>query len=190
MRHGMHLVGSQRVVLRLWERRLRKRSTKVGAVSCLDGEDAPSSRQVRFVGHLSGRAEVGGGADSLEDAGGGDELGDAGDAEGVGALLDGREAGCLQRRGEELDVGRLVRADGLHVLVEGGVEAGAGELRLREVGQAFAVELVLQMFQGEGIAEYIDCDRSGSILHSSHYAWTYHHSCPTPPVFCQIAMSD
>lgn len=54
---------------------------------------------------------------------------------------------------QELDVNLLVLGDGLQVVVEGGVEAGGGELLLGVVGQTLAVELVLKVLQGEGIVE-------------------------------------
>jgi len=50
-------------------------------------------------------------------------------------------------------VGLLVLGDGLQVVVEGGVEAGGGELLLGVVGQTLAVELVLEVLQGECIVE-------------------------------------
>ena len=102
----------------------------------------PAAVRYAFVGHLSGRAEVGGGADSLEDAGGRDELGDAGDSEGVGTLLSRRDVRCLQCSGEKLHMRRLVRADRVHVLVERRVEASVCKVLLRVVGETFSVELV------------------------------------------------
>ena len=48
---------------------------------------------------------------------------------------------------------RLVLGDGLQVAVEGGVEAGSGELGLGVVGQTFAVELVLEVLQGESVVQ-------------------------------------
>lgn len=50
-------------------------------------------------------------------------------------------------------MGRLVLGDHLQVVVEGRVEAGGCELRLGVVGQTVAVELVLEVLQGEGIVE-------------------------------------
>jgi len=63
----------------------------------------------------------------------------------------------LQRGGEELDVVRFLGGDGLDVVVEGGFEAGSGELSLREVGQALAVEGVLEVLEGEGVVDDVDC---------------------------------
>jgi len=134
VRERVHLIRCQRVVVRLRERALGQGGAEVGAMPRFDGEDAAGGRQVGFSGDLRGGAEVGGGAHAFQDAGCGYELGNACDAEGVGALFGWGRAYCVQRGGEEGDVPGFVRADGLHVLVEGAVVAGGGEGGLGEVG--------------------------------------------------------
>lgn len=47
----------------------------------------------------------------------------------------------------------LVAGDLLQVAVEGRVKAGRRELFLGEVGQTLAVELVLEVLQGQGVVE-------------------------------------
>ncbi len=134
VRERVDLVRRERVVVRLRKRALGQGRAEVGAMPRLDREDAARGGQVDFGGDLRGGAEVGGGAHALEDAGRGYELGDAGDAEGVGALFGWCGTCGVQRGGEEGDVAGFMRADGLHVLVEGAVVAGGGEGGLGEVG--------------------------------------------------------
>lgn len=47
----------------------------------------------------------------------------------------------------------LVAGDLLQVAVEGRVKTGGCELFLGEVGQTLAVELVLEVLQGQGVVE-------------------------------------
>lgn len=49
----------------------------------------------------------------------------------------------------------LVRRKLLNIGIEGGIVASFGEVGLREVGEALTVEGVLEMFQRQGIVEYI-----------------------------------
>lgn len=49
----------------------------------------------------------------------------------------------------------LVRRNLLNIAIEGGIVASFGEVGLREVGEALAVEGILEMFQRQSIVEYI-----------------------------------
>ncbi len=61
----------------------------------------------------------------------------------------------FEGRGQEANMDGLVAGDGLQVIVEILVEASVGELLHREVGETFAVELVLEVLKCEGIVENI-----------------------------------
>lgn len=101
---------------------------------------------------------------TFEDGGGGEEGLDIRCAEGVGAGLDGGGAGGSQTLGQEVDVGGLVRANRLDVVVEGGVVAGGSEIGLGVVRKAFLVESILKVLEGEGILENIGISRCGLAL--------------------------
>ena len=58
-----------------------------------------------------------------------------------------------QGRSQEADVGGLVAGDGHQVLVEGVGEPGGDKVGLGVVGQTLAVELVLEVLQGQSIVE-------------------------------------
>lgn len=50
----------------------------------------------------------------------------------------------------------FVRGNALDVGVDFAVEACGGEVRFREVGEAFAVEFVFEVLEGECVAEDVD----------------------------------
>lgn len=49
----------------------------------------------------------------------------------------------------------LVCRNLLNITIEGGIITSFGEVILREVGEALAVECIFEMLQGQGIVEYI-----------------------------------
>lgn len=63
----------------------------------------------------------------------------------------------LEALGQEVDVGGLVAGNGLDVVVDLGVEAGALEVLLRVLLEALAVEGVLEMLKGQSILENVGC---------------------------------
>jgi len=171
-RERVDLVDGERGVEGRREWRLAERRAHVRGVTRFDRQHGAGVGQVRLRHDVGGGAEVGADADTLEDGGEHHEGLRVRDAEVVGAFVDGLGAGGwkdgqfehikILERGEEstgesasqeLDVGLLVLGDGLQVVVEGGVEAGGGELLLGVVGQTLAVELVLEVLQGERIVE-------------------------------------
>lgn len=160
MRHRVHFVRRQRVLLCLRERTLAEIGAQVRTVARFDGEDAAGSSQVAFVGDLLCSTEVGGRSDAFEDAGGCDEGFDARDAEGVGAFLNGLDAGSFETGGEEVDMRGFVSTDCLQVLVEGAVVAGGFEVGFGEVGESLTVEFVFEVFEGQGVAEDVNCQAS------------------------------
>lgn len=155
--HGVDLIRREWVVLGLRVRRQRERRAKVRSVASLDGQDTAGGCEVVFVGNLPRGTQVGRSTNAFEDLGCGYEGGDAGDAEGVGAFLHRCGADGLQRGGEEFDVVGLLGCDDFDVVVEGGVEACRCEGGLGEVGQALAVEGVLEVLEGKGVVENVDC---------------------------------
>jgi len=62
-------------------------------------------------------------------------------------------ARCGEAAGEERDVGLFVDVDLLQVLVEGICEAGVDKLGLRVIGDAFLVDLPLEVFERQGVVE-------------------------------------
>lgn len=119
----------------------------------LDSEDGASSGEITRVGDVGSSTEVSRDTDTLEDVGSGNERLDAGDAESVCAGSDSLSTSGLEGRGQELDVGGLVRADLLEVLVEGGIVTSGRELGLGEVCKSLLVEGVLEVLKGERIVQ-------------------------------------
>lgn len=105
-----------------------------------------------------------GNSDTLEDGGSGDAHVDRGQAEIIRALFDRSDPGGLQGGCQEADMGALILGNGLQVGVKGGREASSFEVALGEFVQDFAVELVLQMLQGESIVEDVTVCNGGSRL--------------------------
>lgn len=62
----------------------------------------------------------------------------------------------LQGAGEKVDMVGLVLRDLLEILVKHGAEASCGKVLSRVLGQTFAVEGILEVFQSQGIVEDID----------------------------------
>ncbi len=122
-----------------------------------DGQDAACGGEVALVRDLLCCAEVGRGADSFENARGSNECFDTCNAEGVFALRDGLGSSSLETCSKELHVRSFVGADGLNVFVKGLVVASSLELGFREVGEAFAVELVFKMLKSQRILQDIGC---------------------------------
>lgn len=52
-------------------------------------------------------------------------------------------------------MGTLVYRKLLDIAIEGGIVASFGEVILREVGEALTVECIFEVFQRQGIVEYI-----------------------------------
>lgn len=67
-------------------------------------------------------------------------------------MVEGEEGG-----GEEGDVCGFVGGDGGEVGVERVWEAGGGEVRVGEVGEALVVEGCFEVLEGEGVVDYVDC---------------------------------
>lgn len=88
---------------------------------------------------------------TLENGSGGQEALDIGRTEGVGAGLDRAGASGGQALGQEVDVGGLVRADSLDVVVESRVVTGGSKVGLGVVGKTLLVEGVLQVLEGKSI---------------------------------------
>lgn len=53
-------------------------------------------------------------------------------------------------------MGALVDRKLLDIAIEGGVVASFGEVILREVGETLTVECIFEVFQRQGIVEYIN----------------------------------
>lgn len=113
-------------------------------------ERKENTRRTVLVQDGGRRTEVRADAHALEHRGQRNERRGVGAGERVGALGDG---GIGQSGGEERDVRRLVVGDLPQVVVEGVGEAGGHELGLRVVGQALAVELVLEVLEGQRVVE-------------------------------------
>jgi hypothetical protein len=89
----------------------------VRGVLGLGHQDGAGDGQVGLAGDQGSTAEVGGGANTLEDRGEGDEGGDVRVREGVLALGNRGDTSGSQSSGEELDVLSLVVSDVLEVVV-------------------------------------------------------------------------
>lgn len=68
-------------------------------------------------------------------------------------IREGERRRTLETSSQEVDVGGLVPGDSLEVVVKGRVVTSVGKVLLREVVKALAVELVLEMLQGESVVE-------------------------------------
>lgn len=62
---------------------------------------------------------------------------------------------------QERDVSLLVGGDDLDVLVNSGIEASVGEVLLGELGEAVAVECILEVLKRQGVVEDITVGRTG-----------------------------
>lgn len=164
---GEDLVEAERSIKGLREGNLLLGSPDVRGVASLDGEDGASGGEIGLVHDGGSSAEVGGHTNTLEDGGSGNEALDISDTEVVDTLGDGSNLGALEGGGQEADVGGLVLGNLLDVAVEGGIEAGGGEVGLREALKTIAVELVLEVLKGQGVVQDIAIIDSRSLLDRS-----------------------
>lgn len=122
---GVDLVEGEGDIEWLGEWELLERSTDVGAVASLNGQDGTSCGEVVLVHDAGGSTEVGGNSDTLQDGGEGNESSWGGDTEAVCALCN---SSASEGGGQEADVGLLISCDLLEVVVEWVSEAGSDEL--------------------------------------------------------------
>ena len=125
----------------------------VRGVLGLSHQDGTGDGQVGLAGDQGSTAEVGGGADALEDRGEGDEGRDVRVREGVLALGDRGDTSGGQSSREELDVLGLIVSDVLEVVVVVGAVASVHEVLLGELLEGSVVELVLEVLEGESELE-------------------------------------
>ena len=151
---GVDLVEVEGNIERLREGRLACNSSEEGIVAGLDGENATGGGDICLVGDEGGGAEVGAHTDALDDVCGGQEGLGSEVAKVVCALGDGCDASSLEGGGQEVDVGLLIAANLLEVLVEvGAVETSVGKVLSGELGEGLAVEVGLEMLKSQRIVE-------------------------------------
>lgn len=121
----------------------------------LNGGNRRRGAEDGFVAEEGRGAEVGRHADIFEDGSRLHHAGGVGEAKVVLAALDGFHAALREGRLEETDVLGLGLADLLQVGNLLLVEAERGKVGLFELGEAFAVKGLFEVFEGEGAGDLV-----------------------------------
>lgn len=142
------------------KRRQALRRAHEARVACLDGHRGSRDFLQARVLKLDNDAEVGTDANAFDQGGRSDEARGRSDVEVPVALGDSGGVKAGQGGDEGLDVSLLLGGDGREVSVEVCGVAGCGEICCGEVGEALAVEGVLEVFEVEGELEEGDVGRA------------------------------
>ena len=151
---GVDLVEVEGDVEGLGEGRRSESTAEEGAVTGLDGKNATSSGDICWVGDEGGGAEVGAHTDTLDDVCGGQKGLRSEVAKVICAFSNGCDASSLEGSGQEVDVGLLIAANLLEVLVEvGAVEPSGSEVCGGELLKGLTVEGCFEVLESQCVVE-------------------------------------